>query len=430
MNDLKEIMLALFLIVGMINLVHLGLYLTGANIYDILQYTRKRKAIATPKKRQPRPLVTVLIPAFNEELSVVRCLESVRKNTYRKIRMVVIDDCSTDNTRKLVREYIAAHPKADISLIGRRKNGGKAAGLNAALRSKVKEGLVMTLDADSILEKHAIARAVSYFDDNPRVVGVAANVRIMSSPKLLNVLQRFEHMIGYRSKKFYSITNSEFIVGGVASTYRYDVLKEVGFYDDDTTTEDIGLSIKIVGLGNKHYRIIYGADVVAMTEGVQTFRGLLRQRFRWKLGMLQNLFKYRKLIAEVDEDYNRMLTLYRLPMAIISEFILMLEPFVLGYAIYLSFAYHTLGLFLGAYITITAYVLWTVWPDEHSNLKRKLLASLYAPFMYFLFLIMDSVQIISIMRCLFNSKLVIHRSQKSSAWQPVARAGHQQVEIS
>jgi len=286
----------------------------------------------------------------------------------------------------------------------------------------------MTLDGDSLIEKHAIAKAVSYFD-NPRIVGVAANVRIMESLSVLGLLQRFEHMIGYRSKKFYSLTNSEFIVGGVASTYRYDVLKEVNFYDDDTATEDIGLSIKIVGLGNKHYRIVYGADVVAMTEGVQTFKALLKQRYRWKLGSLQNLFKYNHMIGEVDEAYNRMLTIYRLPMAIISEVILMLEPFLLGYAIYLSIIYHTLGLFVGAYLTITVYILWTVWPDEHSTIRRKLMASLYAPFMYFIFFVMDTVQIVSIVRCLYNGKLVIHRSTESSTWKPVERTGRQQAEL-
>jgi hypothetical protein len=135
------------------------------------------------------------------------------------------------------------------------------------------------------------------------------------------------------------------------------------------------------------------------------------------------------MIGEVDEAYNRMLTIYRLPMAIVSEIILMLEPFMLGYAIYLSFIYHTFGLFIGAYITITIYILWTVWPDEHSNLRRKLTASLYAPFMYFIFFIMDTVQIISIVRCLFNGKLIIHRSTQTSAWKPVERAGRQQIEV-
>jgi biofilm PGA synthesis N-glycosyltransferase PgaC len=429
MKGLQLVFFEAFVIVGMINLVHLGLYMIGANIYDMWQLIRHSKALKAPKKRGNRPTVTVLIPAFNEELSIVRCLESVRKNTYRKVRVIVIDDCSKDSTRDLVRNYIAAHPKTELELLARRKNGGKAAALNAALRAKVTGGLVMTLDADSMIEKHAIARAVSYFDGNPRIVGVAANVRIMENYSVLGLLQRIEHMIGYRSKKFYSLTNSEFIVGGVASTYQYNVMKEVGFYDNDTATEDIGLSIKIVGLGNKHYRIVYGSDVVAMTEAVQTFGALLKQRYRWKLGNLQNLFKYRDMIAEVDESYNRMLTVYRLPMAIISELILLLEPFLLSYVVYLSIIYRTPGLFIGAYLTVTTYVLWTVWPDEHSSLRRKLLASLYSPLMYFIFYIMDSVLVISIFRCLWNNSQITHHSHQDSAWQSPARAGHQQVEV-
>src|SRR5206468_1640829 len=140
--------------------------------------------------------------------------------------------------------------------------------------------LTMTLDADSALDKYAIANAVEYFRDK-RVVGVAANVKIMQQHSVLGMLQKFEHMIGYRSKKFYTLTNSEFILGGVASTYRYETLKRVGFYDTDTATEDIGLSLKIVSEGNKKQRIVYAANVVASTEGVQSYKALFRQRYRW-----------------------------------------------------------------------------------------------------------------------------------------------------
>jgi biofilm PGA synthesis N-glycosyltransferase PgaC len=255
------------------------------------------------------------------------------------------------------------------------------------------------------------------------VVGVAANVRVMDSLTILGLLQKFEHMIGYRSKKFNSIINAEFIVGGVASTYRREIMQEVGFYSTDTMTEDLGLSLKITALGNREHRLIYAADVVAMTEGVQTFKQLLRQRYRWKMGMLQNLIKNKQLFANNDVAFSRTLTMYRIPMAFLGEVLLMLEPFVWIYLIYLSIAFHTPALFAGAYVTITLYVLWNLWPDEHTSLKRKVSLSFYAPILYFIFYIMSLIQIISIFRCLANPKRLARKTKENGTWISPERSG-------
>jgi biofilm PGA synthesis N-glycosyltransferase PgaC len=301
------------------------------------------------------------------------------------------------------------------------KNAGKGAALNNGIEYYVKGQFVMTLDADSLLQTSAISNAVKYFDD-PNIIGVAANVRVISSKGLVGTLQKFEHMVGYRSKKFYTLANCEFVVGGVASTYRTDILKEAKMYDTDTITEDIGLSLKLVAMhGNRKLRIVYGVDVVAMTEGVQTFRALFRQRYRWKMGSLQNLIKYRYLLGNIDSKYSRMLTLYRLPMAAFGEVLLLIEPLTLGYVVWLSFHYHTLSLLVGAYLTITAYVLWTIWPDEHMSTKDKLKLSLESFGLYMLFYAMDSVQVSAIFRCLFHYKQLIHRKQDQT-WVSPARS--------
>jgi biofilm PGA synthesis N-glycosyltransferase PgaC len=442
---MNTVFLWILTVVGIINFVHLGLFVAGANIYDIKMLRRRSKAKREVKPRF-EPLVTVLIPAHNEESGIIRTIETVSQSTYRNIAIVVIDDASSDKTSKLVREFIASRSKRiesrlvdrdgrtvreyfrpktglpPICLLTRPVNGGKAAGLNYALKYAVSGGLTMTLDADSMLDKNAIANAVEYFRDE-KVVGVAANVKIMEQHSVLGMLQKFEHMIGYRSKKFYTLTNSEFIIGGVASTYRYATLKQVGFYDTDTATEDIGLSMKIVAAGNRDQRIVYAADVVASTEGVQTFKALFKQRYRWKMGSLQNLIKYRGMFANPDRKYSKGLAFYRIPMAFISELILMIQPFLLAYLLGLSLAHHSIGLWLGGYMTITLYVLLTIWPDEHHNAWQKVLLSLYAPGMYFCFFIMDAVQINAIFRCLANLRQVTDRSQKHVTWVSPERAG-------
>ncbi|HVA11037.1 MAG TPA: glycosyltransferase family 2 protein, partial [Candidatus Dormibacteraeota bacterium] len=321
------------------------------------------------------------------------------------------------------RRYVRVHRnKCRIKIISQR-NQGKAAAMNNAIKNHVKGQFIMCLDADSILHPEAVMRAVKYFKDY-HVIGVAANVRVIESKTMLGRVQRFEHLIGYRSKKFYSLANCEFIVGGVASTYRKTVMKKVKFYDNDTMTEDIGLSLKIVAQkGNRKHRVVYAPDVVALTEGVQSFNDLLKQRYRWKMGNLQNLFKYRSLIGKYDpKKYSRALTMYRLPMALLSEVLLVLEPLLLGYIIYLSIVYQTLGILIGAYITITIYTMSVFWPDEHLSGKDKLRMSLSALWIYALFYIMDTVQIYAIFKSLRLYQNIVHREISIATWISPKRA--------
>lgn len=445
---IREIFYYILLVVGLNNLLHLGMYITGANIYDSWQFRRRARA-AKQDPRRDHPLVSVIIPAHNESIGIRHTLDSVRANTYPNFEIIIVDDGSKDDTAKIVRQYIRSVPEFKVetymarykrsSKLQRRYiraevaknrivlvsqvNGGKASAVNNGIQNYARGEYIMTLDGDSILHPKAIENAVSYFD-NPDVVGVAANVRVSDTRTVLGVLQKFEYMAGYRSKKFYTVTNSEFIIGGVASTYRTEVLKKVGFYDTDTLTEDIGLSLKILAQGgNRHQRIVYAADVVAATEGVQNFKQLLRQRYRWKMGMLQNIFKFRGMIGSNDEKYGRALTMYRLPMSIFSEIVLVLQPFLLGYILFLSIQYRTLGLILGAYLTITLYILTVLWPDEHTPFVQKLTQSLYAPFLYFAFYLMDVVQVFSIVKVLINLKMMTGKKKTGSTWVSPDRSG-------
>jgi cellulose synthase/poly-beta-1,6-N-acetylglucosamine synthase-like glycosyltransferase len=302
------------------------------------------------------------------------------------------------------------------------ENVGKGAALNAVLHRHARGEYVMTLDADSLITPNAVANALSYFED-PCVAGVAANVEIIDEPTVLGVLQRFEHMIGYRSKKLYSVTRCEFVVGGVASTYRMRVLRKVGFYDTDTLTEDIGLSTKIASLGNRRFKLVYGADVVAMTEGVLTLRALARQRYRWKYGSMQNLVKYRRMILNPSRRYTRTLTMYRMPMAVLSEFTLLVSPLAWTYAVYISLTQYTPALVLGAYATITAYTLLTIWMDENLSRQGRLRLSLYAPTAYFVFYIMDLIQLTAIVRCLIRTRSLVRRRDAGNTWASPKRAG-------
>ncbi len=417
---LYDIIFYSFITVSFINIVHIGSYLIGANIYDVMDASRLAKL---PKRRNRNPLVTVIIPAHNESISVLSCIKSVVANSYKKIQVLVVDDASTDDTRRLVREYIQNNPKKPVQLLYRHNNHGKASALNHALRRRATGDLCMTLDGDSILHKDAIKNAVSYFDD-PKVVGVAANVVVAHGGGVLGVLQRFEHMVGYRSKKFYSLSNSEYIVGGVASTYRMSSLKRVRFYDEDTLTEDIGLSLKVTSLGNVHNRLVYASDVVAMTEGVHSLKALFRQRYRWKMGGLQNIYKYRYLVGETRPVFSKMLTFYRLPMAFVGEIMLLIEPVLMLYILYFSVLAGNPAIFIGAYSMITLYLFIIILPRERINTDSKRELAKYIPILYFIFFVMNIVQLTSVVRCLLNYRQITGMVATSSKWVSPERVGY------
>ncbi|MGO4857984.1 glycosyltransferase family 2 protein [Arthrobacter sp. 2MCAF14] len=436
--DIALMIFWLFASVSILYVLHFGLYLVGANFYDVWQQRRKGMrgvrlpvgyaaecaATATWTRRalpEVPGLVSIAIAAHNEEPVIVRTLDSIRRSTYRSFEVLVADDASADLTGRLVRDYQVRHPEMDLRIVRMRKNVGKGAALNSAISRHARGQFVMTLDADSIIEPDAISNALSYFDD-PYVAGVAANVQILEETTVLGLLQRFEHMIGYRSKKLYSLLNCEFVVGGVASTYRMRVLRKVGFYDTDTQTEDIGLSAKITSLGNRRFRMIYASDVVAKTEGVLTLRALVRQRYRWKYGSIQNLIKYRHMVLNPSRRYTSTLTCYRMPMALLSEFTLLVSPLALTYAVYWSLVTRTPGLVLGAYATITAYTLLTIWMDENLTERERARLSMYAPTAYFLFYVMDLVQLTAAFRCIASSRGLFRRPE-TNTWKSPQRAG-------
>lgn len=423
--DVQSFLLYTFGAISTLYVIHFGIYLTGANFYDIWQYSRQRRNGRGAVFFDGRPpLVSILIPAHNEEKVIRRCLESVIKSTYAHIEVFIVDDASSDATFKIAHDFARSHTIVPIRVIRKRINVGKGKALNCALKKYARGDLVMTLDADSLLLPHAIENAVSYFED-PAVAGVAANVQIIDDYTVLGVLQKFEHMIGYRSKKVYSLTNCEFVIGGVASTYRMDILRRVNFYDTDTVTEDIGLSMKIISNGNRAHRIIYGVDVVAMTEGVDSFKALLKQRYRWKYGSFQNIIKYHHLIGTDDMRFSTSLALYRMPMAIISEFILLLSPIVWGYVLYITLSQRTAILLIGAYVTVSLYTLITIWSDEHLKISNRLHLTMYVPLAYFIFYIMDIVQVVAVVHCIIKSRTLLLQKSIGGTWTSPKRIGRE-----
>ncbi|WOP17716.1 glycosyltransferase family 2 protein [Raineyella sp. LH-20] len=343
--------------------------------YELTAWWRARCS-RTPARRARtyQPRISVIVPAWNEEVGILTTVRSVLASRYPDVELIVVNDGSTDGTDRVMRAFLHEHQLSGhrIPIIyDVQPNGGKATAINHGIGLASGE-IVMTVDADSVLRADALTNIVRRFEDE-RVMSVAGNVKIGNRSHTLGLVQQLEYLYGFYFKKADSLLNSIYIVGGAAAAYRRWVFDEVGGFDPSIITEDIEMSTRIQAAG---YAIAYAADAVVYTEGAEDLRGLSRQRLRWKYGRLLTFARYRWLFFSLRRHHSAPLTLLILPVAVISEALLLLEWALL--AIFFWYTAHTqdyapILLYAGlTAVLVTLQVLTD--PERRQNLNLLLLA--------------------------------------------------------
>ncbi|GKY88057.1 glycosyl transferase family 2 [Sinisalibacter aestuarii] len=231
------------------------------------------------------PPVTVLIPAFNEEETILRCIGSVFASDYPDLRVIVIDDGSTDHTYQKVAEV--ARDEYRLTVIYE-PNGGKWKALDTAYRV-LQTDIVVAIDADSMIAPDAISRLVRHFDD-PKIGAVAGRVQVGNRRGLLTQLQALEYLTAQNiDRRALECLGAMLVVPGAIGAWRADAVIAAGLYSPETVTEDADLTVSVLRAG---YRVIYEPAAYAVTEAPETVRAFLTQRLRWTFGMLQTAVKH------------------------------------------------------------------------------------------------------------------------------------------
>ena len=227
---------------------------------------------------------TVVIPAFNEEKVIERCIDHVLSSDYPHFNVVVVDDGSDDRTYELALKYERS-PKVRVFS---QFNRGKASALNRALDETDREVLIC-IDADSQIHRKAISHLMAHFND-PRVGAVAGRVVVGNRHNILTCLQALEYITAQSiERRAKEIMNAIPVVPGAIGAWRTNAILEAGIFSSETSTEDADMTMAVI---RSDYRVVYEEKALATTEAPRTIGGLLQQRLRWNLGMMQAGWKH------------------------------------------------------------------------------------------------------------------------------------------
>ncbi|MBY0262984.1 MAG: glycosyltransferase [Phycisphaerales bacterium] len=278
--------------------------------------------------------LTVLIPAYNEGKFVADTIRSVQSQSTPPAAIVVVDDCSSDNTGDVARA--CALPGQTLTVVRPEKNcGSKATALNYGMNF-VETEFVLVIDADTTLAPDAIERLMPGFasQDVACVCGMVIPRRVRTLWERGRYVEYLYAFTFYKPIQDYY--GRPLIASGCFSAFRTKILWELGGWQTRTVGEDMDLTWSIYVLGHK---VRFALDAVCYPVEPHNFDFLNKQLRRWSHGFAQNVIFHWGKVLEVP--YLRSIVtvaLWDAVMAIIGLFILIpflaifVHPmFLLGY---------------------------------------------------------------------------------------------------
>jgi poly-beta-1,6 N-acetyl-D-glucosamine synthase len=278
---------------------------------------RKNKVEKPPLNEQP--LVSIIVPAYNEEVNILRTIENLLKTEYKNIEIVFVDDGSRDNTYSLVTEKFSTNPNVKIYT---KQNGGKASALNYGISMSNAE-YVVCIDADTQLKPDAVTELIKYFDDE-KVGAIAGNVKVGNHVNMLTNWQSVEYITSQNfDRRAFDLLNGIMVVPGAIGAFRKSALIKVGKFSTDTLAEDCEITIRLLMEG---CTVKYSHTAISYTESPETLKMFIKQRFRWTYGIMQSVWKHKETVF--NRNYKG-LGLAAMPNAMLFQFMLpVISPLV------------------------------------------------------------------------------------------------------
>lgn len=260
------------------------LWVVGGLIY---YYRIERKE---PLPLPSTPLVSVLVPAYNESANLIEVVKRLNETSYPNYEILIINDGSRDDTESYGK--LLAEKYDTVRFVDLQENCGKANALYLGFLAAKGEYLVC-VDGDSYLDKDCIRYLMSHFlnpNNGERVGAVTGNPRVRNRSSLFSKIQLCEYAsIISLIKRTQRIWGKVMTVSGVVVAYRKQALLDCGLWDRDMITEDIGVTWK---LERNFWDVRYEPNALCWMLAPESLKGLLKQRIRWAQGGQEVMFRH------------------------------------------------------------------------------------------------------------------------------------------
>ena len=244
------------------------------------------------------PTVSIVVPVKDEEKVVGRLLEALLKLRYppEKKEILIVEDGSTDRTVEICSEYVKRYP-GQVKLIRKPLSEGKPSALNYALKY-VKGDIIGFFDADSVPHPDVLMNVYKYFEDDEVAAVQGRTLSINSDENMLTKLISYEEAVWCETYLRGKDVLDLFVhLRGSCQFVRRDALQRLGGFDENSLSEDMELSARLIDRG---YKIRYAPDVCAWQETPADLKALFRQRTRWFRGSMEVALRYGKLLRKGD----------------------------------------------------------------------------------------------------------------------------------
>jgi len=234
-----------------------------------------------------QPLVSIIVPARNEEKVIRQCIRSLLETGYPNKEIIVVDDASTDKTYQIARRFA---DRKEITLLRNTSpqgRGGKSFAMNLAL-GVCKGDYIVQVDADTTFDRNTLEEMLAPFAD-PKVGAVTGNIKVRNAGNtIVTKFQACEYLLSITLwRNWASRLGILLQIAGGLSCFRRDLLQEVGAWDSELV-EDADLTMKIRKLG---FKTIFAKSAVAFTTVPETLNALAAQRKRWERGFFRTFFR-------------------------------------------------------------------------------------------------------------------------------------------
>ncbi len=280
------------------------------SLFFVLYFNNKKNLFNFPEMKK-KYSISVVIPAYNEGGTIKDTIEHVFAVDYDKIiQVIVVNDCSTDNTKEVVESLQKKYP--ELILINNEKNLGNAGkSKNEGLKYATGE-LVAFVDADSYPAKDSFKKMIGFFDDE-KVGAVTCPILVRNANNFLEKLQEIEYKMIAFSRKLLGYVDAIYVTPGPLAIYRKTALDEVRGFDNDNLTEDIEITWHLTAKGwNREMSL----STEVTTTAPATLKEWYKQRRRWSIGGVQCIAKYKK-----DFFKRGMLGMFVLPFFVVQFFL-------------------------------------------------------------------------------------------------------------